>query len=274
MGDDFGGMIMTTHTWNGRAGNPATNAQDWLPVGAPQPGDNLLMTQGVMNVAGDALANDELNVSGDAVTINTSAGARLDLHATFALGTTADVNVQGTVNLSVDVVGLSQLNISGGRIHFIGSSTFTGLTQVFDDDLIGSGTLNLESANHLPEHMEINGSVGRGLTFNLTSGGPPATSLQIDQPSQFSGLIHIADPVGVASLGFGYVAFMGLHATSADIRNDILQMFDGNKLVNTTRLSGGSDLKLEQNGQGVMLSRGVGDYYQAGGPGTIIPLHT
>jgi hypothetical protein len=50
-------------------------------------------------------------------------------------------------------------------------------------------------------------------------------------------------------------------------------MFNGKKLVDATRLSGGSGLKLEQTSQGVMLSEGAGDLSQPGGPGTIIPLH-
>jgi hypothetical protein len=265
---------MTTRTWIGGGNNKATNVKDWSPTGVPQSGDDLLMTQGVMDIAGNALAADQLTVSGGTVTINTHSEARLDLHASFALLTTADVNVHGTVMLTADVVGLAQLHISGEKIHFVGSSSFTGLTQVFDDKLVGPGTLNLSSANHLFEHMEINGAVGSGLTFNLTTDGPPATSLQIDHPGTFHGLINIVEPVLGPSLAFGSVAFMGLHATSADIRDDILLLFDGKKLVDTTRLSGGIGLKLEQNSQGVMLSEGSGDLSQPGGPGTIIPLHT
>jgi len=265
-------LVVVNRTWSGGGNNKAKNPKDWSPAGGPQPGDNLLMTQGVMNIAGNALAGDQLAVSGDTtVTINTRAAARLDLHSSFGLLTTVDVNVHGTVMLTADVVGLHRLNVSGGTIHFIGSSTFTGQTQVFDDNLVGSATLNLASANHLSEHMEINGAVGDGLTFNLTTFGPPVTSLQIDHPRQFHGLIHIDEPAGLTSV-FDYVAFMGLHATSADLRNDMLQMFDGDKLANTTRLDGGTGLKLEQNSQGVMLSQ-ASDVNQPGGPGTMIPLH-
>ena len=65
---------------------------------------------------------------------------------------------------------------------------------------------------------------------------------------------------------------MGLHATSANLSNDMLQMFNGNELVDTVRLTGGQGLQLEQNSSGVMLTAGT-DMYQPGGPGTIIPLH-
>ena len=68
-----------------------------------------------------------------------------------------------------------------------------------------------------------------------------------------------------------YIAFMGLHATSADLHNDMLRLFDCNKLVDTVRLSGGSNLQLQQNSVGVMLSEGFTSD-QPGGPGTDIPL--
>jgi hypothetical protein len=108
---------MTTRTWIGGGNNKAANAKDWSPTGVSQSGDDPLMTQGVMDIAGNALAGDQLTVSGGTVTINTHSEARLDVHASFALLTIADVNVHGTVMLTADVVGLSQLNISGGKYN-------------------------------------------------------------------------------------------------------------------------------------------------------------
>ena len=274
------GIGMTMRTWKGGGNDAARNPHDWSPNGAPQPGDHPNITQGVINISGNALAGDTLLVGASippsaarTIDINTSAAAALILKASLPPGpsTSVELNVHGMATFTADIVGLSQLTTSGGTIHFIGSSTFTGLHQVFDNNLVGSATLNLDSANHLPEQMEINGAVGGGLTFNLTSNGPPFTGLQIDQPSQFHGVIHIDPPPFPGA--FGFVAFMGLHATSADLHNDMLRMFDGNTLVDTTRLSGGSGLQLEQNSQGVMLSQGSGDFLQPGGAGTIIPLH-
>jgi hypothetical protein len=268
-----------TRTWNGRGNNAASNSGNWSPGGVPQPGDDLVMAQGTMNVRGDALAGDALSLAtpsgAPSVEIDARAGARLDLHSSLPSGllTHADVNVHGTVTLTADIVGLAQLNISGGTIQFVGSSTFIGLDQVFNAPLVGTATVNLRSATHLPEKMIVNGAVAAGLTFDLSSSGPPLTSLQIDHPEQFHGRIRIDSPIPPPA-GFGDVAFMGLHATSADLRNDMLLMFDGNKLVDAVRISGGgSGFKLEQNNMGVMLSQGAGDFYQPGGPGIAIPLH-
>jgi hypothetical protein len=62
--------------------------------------------------------------------------------------------------------------------------------------------------------MEIDGSVGRRLTFNLESGGPPQT-LQLDDSSEFHGTISLPPTL------VGAVAFVGIHATRADLRDDI-----------------------------------------------------
>ncbi len=271
---------MTLRTWKGGGSNAARNPIDWSPSGVPRPGDDLNITQGVINVSGNALAGDTLLVGASippsatrTIDINTSTAATLILKASLPPepSTSVELNVHGMATFTADIVGLAQLTTSGGTIHFIGSSTFTGLHQVFNNNLGGSGTLSLNSADHLSEQMEINGTVGSGLTFNLTSNGPPLTELQIDRPSQFHGAIHLDPPPSPGA--FGFVALMGLHATSADLHNGVLQMFDGDKLVETTRLSGGSGLQLEQNSQGVMLSQGLGDFLQPGGAGTIIPLH-
>ena len=258
---------MASTTWIGGGNNEASNPNDWSPTGTPQPGDTLTMSSGTMHVSGNDLAGDTLSVSGS-VDIYTSAAARLDLQAGQFLGP-LDVNVHGTLMLTASVggsQGLPHLNVSGGTIHFIGSSQFDS-TQVFDSNLVGSGTLNLSTGNVSGEDMEINGAVGRGLTFNLTTSGPSLGTLQIDHPNEFHGLINFNSP-------FGDIAFMGLQATSGDIRNDILQMFDGKKLVDLVRLTSNNDglFKLEQNGLGVMLSQGS-DANQPGGPGTILPLH-
>jgi hypothetical protein len=271
--------MSTTRAWNGHGDNDASNSGNWSPGGVPQPGDDLVITRGTMNIRGNALAGDALSIAtpfgAPSVEINTSAGARLDLHSSLPTGlaTHADVNVHGTVTLTADIVGLAQLNISGGTIRFIGSSTFIGLNQALNGPLVGTATVNLRSATHLPEKMIVNGAVAAGLAFDLASGGPPVTSLQINHPELFLGRIRIDSSIPPPA-GFGDVAFMGLHATSADLRNDMLLMFDGHKILDAVRISGGgSGLKLEQNSLGVMLSQGEGDFYQPGGPGIAIPLH-
>jgi hypothetical protein len=172
--------------------------------------------------------------------------------------------LHGTLKLTAQVNGFvgEQVNFSGGTIKFIGTSSFAGSNTVFNGNLTGSATINVNHGDNGTggsELLEIDGSVGRGLTFNIEDGGPPA-SLQIDDPTKFHGTI------GLPPTLIGSVTFVGLHATSADLRDDILRMSDGKKLVDTVRLGEGSaGFNLDQTSQGVVLTR-------LGGAGTAIPL--
>lgn len=215
--------------------------------------------------AGETLSLNGNQLYGDAVILADSNVGDLDTEA---------VNVTGTVTFSDMHVATDSLHFFGGTLDFTGVSNFggneftTGYT-VFNDNLAGTGTLNVDGGNHDGGAMEINGSVTSGLTFDINPGVyAPTASLQIDDPATFHALIAL--PVTPYTVAF--IAFLGLHATSANLSNDMLQMFNGNELVDTVRLTGGQGLQLEQNSSGVMLTAGT-DMYQPGGPGTIIPLH-
>ena len=259
---------MTNRTWLGGGNNQASNPRDWSPNGAPHAGDTLTISSGTMNVSGNDLKGASLNVS-----------------AFGSLGTVININVTGTVALSDMHQNADHLNFSGGKLRFIGTSTFDGnggeTGQVtFHDDLIGSGTLQLFGGNHDGIRMEIDGSVAGGLTFAMAGGTAPTNSLQIDHPSEFHALIDFPSFYpGLSGAGgqseFSFVAFMGLHATSSDIKNDMLRMFDGKKLVDSVRIQGGQGLQLQQNSAGVILSSGFSSVEPVpGGPGgTPIPLH-
>ena len=190
---------------------------------------------------------------------------------------TETVNVSGTVALSDMHINTGSLHFVGGTLNFSGTSwlsgnAFRGVAAVFDSNLTGNGTLDLDGGNHDGSNTEINGSVGGGLTLDINPGGyAPTVSLQIDKPSQFHATLAL--PTAAQPGGFEYIAFMGLHANSADLSNDMLQMFNGNRLVDRVRVTGGQGLQMEQTTAGVMLSSGGVHAYQPGGPGTIIPLH-
>jgi hypothetical protein len=257
---------MTNRTWVGGGNDNASNPNDWSPAGTPQLGDALSMAQGVMNVSGDSLAGDTLSITGP-VDINTRAGAQLNLRVSG--GSPANVYVHGKLDLTAHVLIGGNLHTSGGTIRFIGPNAFDVHSHAeFNSNLVGSATLSMSGGNAAGTSIEIDGAVGAGLTFDLT-GGAPVLSLQLDQPHRFHGLIDIGNPFSL-----GYVAFMGLHATSADLRDDILQMFDHNRVVDTVRLSsGGTNLQLQQNSAGVILTGGFTSPGQPGGPGTPIPLN-
>ena len=214
----------------------------------------------------------DISVSGSGNTdINTTPGEKLNLSTAQFIS--VNVSVDGTLRLNAQVDGFfgEQVNFSGGKLRFVGTSTFKGSDTVFNDNLVGSGTINVFHGSNSAggsELMEINGSVGTGLTFAFEDGGPPA-SLQIDQPASFHGTIDLPPTSFV-----GFVAFMGLTVTRADLHNDTLRLFNGQTRVDTVRINpGNGGFQLEQNSQGVMLSQGGFDLLQPGGPGTAIPLH-
>jgi hypothetical protein len=138
-----------------------------------------------------------------------------------------------------------------------------------DDNLAGSGTLNLNGGNADGEAMEVNGSVGSGLRFDISAPGPCDAGLQIDHPSTFQAAVELQS---------GWVGFMGLRATSAELANGFLELFNGRKLVDATKFVSapndgtGTGLQVQQNGLGVMVSIGIGDNDQPGGIGTPIKL--
>ena len=291
------GMLPIARAWIGGDDNNASNPNDWSPTGVPGLGDTLTMTSGTMNICGNALLGDTLTIPALSkpftATVNLQA-ADVSISARQG-GNTIDVNVSGgtsnlalnalmdTVNVTVAPdstlimnynVSLSTLNVSGGTIKFIGSNYFSGFETVFNDSLVGTGSIVEYGGNAAGEFMEVNGPVGCGLTFDLSSyldfiGGPRDVGLQIDRPNEFHGTIGSMD---------GFVAFMGLHATSGEILNGMLKLFDGGMLVDAIRYTGptssssGDVLQLQQNSAGVMFSIGHGETYQPGGNGTAIPL--
>jgi hypothetical protein len=186
--------VVTARTWIGGGNNQATNPNDWSPTGAPEPGDSLTMTHGVMDISGNDLAGDTLSLTGnDSKELDSRAAARLNL-STFGQGD-VDVHVHGTLRLNAQALGFFQSHVgfSGGTIHFIGTSQFAGTTTIFDDNLVGSGTINVSHATNGgggSELMELKGAVAGGLTFNIESGGPPVR-LQLDDPAKFHGTINL-----------------------------------------------------------------------------------
>jgi hypothetical protein len=259
-------------TWVGGGNDRAANPADWSPAVAPAPGDVLTMGSGTMYVSGNGLAGDTLTISpGATADIYTNGATNLSLR-TVEPSAHININIaQGSTLTLTAAIGSSYLNVSGGTLSFIGTNEFGAFSTVFSDNLVGSGTLDLNGGNAAGEAMEVNGSVGAGLTFDISSPGPGDAGLQIAHPAEF---------LGNAVLQSGYVAFMGIHATYGELLNGVLEMFNGSALVGSARFVSepnniaGQGLQMQQNSEGVMLSIGLGEYEQPGGIGTVLPLHT
>ena len=166
------------------------------------------------------------------------------------------------VTLNVSAINESKLNTSSGTIKFVGVDKLQG-SQVFANRLTGTATFSLYGAQGEGDHTEINGTVGSGLTFALSG----ISELKIDQPTKFQGLIDLSHP-GITN----DVTFVGIHATNADLLHGILLLFNGNRLVDATRVVTGGTVHLHQASAGVILSAGLASEVPAGA--TIISLHT
>jgi hypothetical protein len=220
-------------------------------------------------VADNDLAGDTLSVTGPPganVQINTMPGASLNLSTTGL--PTVNVDVHGVLKLTAQVNGFfgEHVNFDGGTMRFIGTSTFKGSQTVFSGNMTGSATINVShGANSTggSESMEINGVAGPGLVFNIEGGGPPS-HLRIDDPHRFFAQIAMPSANLVSS-----VTLAGVQATSADLIDDLLLLFDGRKLADAVRVDPGGGFNLEQTSQGVVMFGSL----PPSGPGTPIPIH-
>ena len=252
-------------TWLGGADNAASNLNNWSPTGTPQPGDTLeASSAATINVSGDDLAGDNLNIYGSAttptnVTINATNNAQLNIGAqnsdtTINVADTATVSLQGlnsdaTINVAdTTTVNLqtrqTNLNTSGGTLQFFGTSYLSGNDQ-FNSTLTGNATVDVAGGT-----TELGGAVGQGLTFNLNGN----LNLQIDHPDQFAGNIIFYPPSP------DVVTFAGLTATNGELLKGILDLFNGDQQVGSfpvTQYVGRgttSALTLDQTSTGVVLS--------------------
>lgn len=201
---------------------------------------------------------------GSTVNITTTPGERLDLSYDTA-DVIVNLHVKGTLGLTIGGLwDAGALHTDGGTIRFIGHSfweTNTADEAVLNNNLTGDGTISFAGRTS----MEINGRVGGGLTFDFQAQGIPVESLKVDQPKQFHATINVPQGSGMN------LDLVGLHVTQADIRGDILSMYDGHKLVDTLRVTGGDGggihhLSISQTSMGVVLG-------YAPQPSGNIPLH-
>ncbi len=272
---------MVARTWTGGGNNKASDAKDWTPKGSPRPGDSLLISNGgTIKITGNALAGDVLSVepspTGRDPTLNlknahvvlgminqpTDIGSVESLH--FIMGIAGADSVAGTIeDATVDLNGdahllltgsMSFLGVTGGPdSEIINDGTMSVLpgsgSTTIDTNLTGRGVIDINQQSLLA--LTINGAVGSGQTIDIIGNN----SLTLDKPLAFSGAIslHQDGPSGFS------ISLVGLVATSYEYRNDILCLFDGNRVVDRLNLTNPpADMLVEQTGSGVSIVFGEG----------------
>jgi hypothetical protein len=89
---------MATRTWaGGHNGNDALTADNWSPAGVPQPGDNLTVVTGTLNITKTDLAGNKLNLLDDAVgagpvVLDLNGKARIEAGGSLNFGDPLTVN--------------------------------------------------------------------------------------------------------------------------------------------------------------------------------------
>jgi hypothetical protein len=118
---------MTSKTWiGGHAGNAAGSAANWSPTGAPQPGDNLTVVTGTLEIggrlAGDTLHLNDPGVAVGPVTLDLNGNANISIDGFLQAGNTLTVNVSGTDHLDATNGFATGSNQRGGTFNLAANS--------------------------------------------------------------------------------------------------------------------------------------------------------
>lgn len=289
---------MVTRTWvGGTADNDAGNGANWSPTGAPEAGDTLIVGSGTIAVSNNDLAGNTLSVdyptNGGPTPLIEVNNAKLQLNAVSEVeggGLTIDASGRDQISFlqpeptiftpTIDLAANAKVKLTGDNSFFTlqfhgdqgsriindGTLSYIQTGSVIDTNLAGTGTVNVNRAHDGPATLEMNGTVARSQTFDLSSDAFHAT-LQIDQPNAFKGLVDVTPD---SDFGLASLILEGLQASSFDLKNDMLRLFNGNKVVDTLRLTNqsGEPMTVTQSGSNIVI-----DFGTSNTPGMILPPH-
>ena len=189
-------------------------------MGAPEPGDDLTITSGTMDISGRQLpASDVLNVGGNA-TVNIRNGAEDHLtvggtahvnltnsvsatiyngpgniyyyyrdqspHLILVAGVNGSVHIQNSGTLIGRLGGFSSnYTLDGGRFYNIESTAgYDGQTEIINADVIGRGLFHMGSFHAPFGKLEFMKSVGARQTVSMEGGFYGYSVMQIDHPGK------------------------------------------------------------------------------------------
>ncbi|HXA26249.1 MAG TPA: hypothetical protein VNW90_28530 [Acetobacteraceae bacterium] len=286
---------MTSRIWIGGGNDNVGNANDWSPFGVPLPGDTLNMQTGAMNIRGDDLAGNTLMIGGsslttlnlshhaavsvdiaqesvDQVTVNVKGSDTLNIHTEFPSSGNFTINLADHASLTANFnMVFSSAVINGGDdSRFTGGGLLEG-SHVTIHARASGGSFAVQTAQSIPGRVEFGGSVSHNESVAVRGdpGRGIASQVQIDQPGEFKGAVAL----GV----FGEVDLMGLvNASSYAIKNDILSIYSGHKVIDNLRLTTPPapglptfNITVAQTSAGIVIDRGVFH-----GNGTLLPVHS
>ena len=230
---------MTDRRWIGGSNNNASDANNWSPTGAPQPGDMLTMSTGTMNITDNDLRGDLLTIAGvSPVTINIAGIASLklaDSGPSLVIGPRSPATISmssrsalfGNFSMSNE-----DLTISGNdRTALVnnGTDSLSGSVTTIAPDVLGHGGFIVQSVGSsraaFPGSLEFGGFVSAGQSVELTGAvagpfrEPFDGTLKLDKPQQFLGAVDLHD--------LSLVDLVGLaKADSWSYQHDLLFIFN------------------------------------------------
>jgi hypothetical protein len=266
-------------TWLGGGNDRASNPNDWSPKGSPQPGDALSMPNGgTMNIHGNDLHGDTLLIGG--ASSSPSQDFTLNVSGTTAFQEAAAFPPVGIGSITINLadhakwIGGFSTNLGGG-VFITGEGRFANQVSnvaaksTVDVDVVGHGTFNVESDQSVVGVLEFTKSVDRGQA--ITVGGDQTRGvtarLLVDDPRDFHAPVK---------LGFGEIVLGGLKADSFTVKDDLLLLFSGSKVVGKLDLTvqpqaHPTGFTVSQSSQGITL---FGDGAGSIAGGTLLPMHT
>lgn len=184
----------------------------------------------IHNITGNHLNDASLS---DPVSGGESIG--INVYGLTEMHFTSQWNDDTFVNLAQDSEWVGGFNNTPGDVTRVGGygwflnngSSFVNGTAVIGVPVVGTGTFTAVEA-HSSGRLEFASSVGGGQTVDIIAGGYGLEhgTLQIDAPHAFHAQVN---------LGFGEVILEGIRATSYSLKNDLLTLFSGGRVVDTLR---------------------------------------
>lgn len=257
---------MTNRTWiGGRNSNDAGAAANWSPTGAPQPGDDLTVVQGTLEIGRNSLANDILHVNdplisggdpsgnGAPVTLDMNGnGATARIDGELFFGDPLTINARGldfidatggfgAITGNINLADHAHLFMTGGIMQFAYGGSINGgvgttltnygridMTQGHVSTLVnGDGTLVFHGYHNGPGYAEISAPVTMAQTVELNGRLNPI-QLTLSDPGDFHAMLKIDNRASVVVKGIqanGFVAY-----------NDLLLLTNAGRVVDALRV--------------------------------------
>jgi hypothetical protein len=244
------------------------------------------MNGGTMNIVGDALHGDPLQLNGGQTmptyTLNLSGNVG-SAGTPETIGDTGTGYGVATINLAAgsDWTGSAPGGPYGGGSVIQGAGTWTNTDTSANNVVVvdvtldpkTSGTFTAIGDHNQAPRLEFMKPVPASQSVLVEGGGygNEHGNLQIDDPASFQA------PV---TLGFGEIILKGLTASSYSYANDMLSVFNGKSVVDTLKLAmqtsnpGGqlpTNFGVSQVGGSVIIHTD-GSAYNEGG--ALLPMHT